>query len=72
MDESSDQGSKLRDVFTRQREMPESLRPLTDDMFHPISERNRRDANRAAKFGLILLAYGLALAGLGWIVFTLF
>jgi hypothetical protein len=72
MAKPSDRGSKLRDTFTRQREMPDVLQPFVDDLFHPLSERNRRLSHAAAKFGLVLLAYGLVLFGVGWVVFSLF
>jgi hypothetical protein len=61
MAKPSDRGSKLRDTFTRPREMPNLLQPLADDLFHPLSERNRRLSHAAAKFGLMLLAFGLVL-----------
>jgi hypothetical protein len=67
-----ERGAKVRDTFTRQREMPDAVKPLVDDLFHPLSEPNRSLSHAAAKFGLILLAYGLVLFGVGWVVFSLF
>jgi hypothetical protein len=71
MAEPRERGSKLRVAFTRPREMPESLRPFTVDLFHPLSDRTRRDARAASKLGLSLVAYGLALASIGWVLFSL-